>query len=91
MRHTTDVQLSTIENKHRAEYINWQTSLDKQVRISDRFKQELKMTAEAYEKVISGLKEELAMSQQENVHWRVEIKKAAWVRSQRMAACKEGE
>ena len=80
------MQLSSLENKHRAEFINWQTSLDKQTRLADRFKQELEMTAQVYEKVVSDLRGELAQSQKENVHWRVEIKKAAWVRSQRMAS-----
>jgi hypothetical protein len=50
------MQLSSLENKHRAEFINWQTSLDKQTRLADRFRQELEVTAEAYEKVVSGLR-----------------------------------
>ena len=52
--------------------------------MTDRFRHELELTTNAYEKVITQLRDELRESNADNVHWRVEIKKASLVKQARI-------
>ena len=68
-----------------------QTLIDKQERITNRWKEELELTSATYEKIIAELKAALKNSQAENVNWRTEVYRAVKIKQARQTKLKEEE
>ena len=79
-RNQSESEISDLRMRHQLEAISLRSSVDKQERLTYRFKQELHQTVQTYDKVIEELKLELGKSQEEVVYWRVEVRKAALLR-----------
>lgn len=88
-RNQSESEISDLRMRHQLEAISLRSSVDKQERLTNRFKQELHQTVQTYDKVIEELKLELGKSQEEVVYWRVEVRKAALLRQKRIEARQE--
>lgn len=56
--------LAVLKHERAVQAINYQSSVDKQMRVAMKLRKELELTSEAYEKVVAELREELRKSQE---------------------------
>jgi hypothetical protein len=59
------------------------TLLEKQERITNRWKEELDMSSVTYERIIEELRSSLKTSQEENANWRQEVYRAVKIKQSR--------
>ncbi len=76
-------EIRELKSAQRGKDILSHTLLEKQERITNRWKQELELTSATYDKIIGELKAALKNSEAENVNWRTEVCRAVQIKQAR--------